>query len=102
MNELWEILPWLGTMAILILFSAFFSASEAALFSLRVTDRRSMADGTPTEQVAQRLLANPERLLTTVLFWNLVVNIAYFALSSIIAIRIERSDQFGNGAAVSA
>ena len=87
MDAIWSIWPWLVAMAILIGCSGFFSASEAALFSLRGGDRRLMLTGTYAEQVAERLLRNPDRLLSAVLFWNLVVNILYFAIASIVSIR---------------
>lgn len=83
-----EILPWLIAMVVLIGCSAFFSASEAALFSLRPMDRRVLKSGTRSQRSAATLLADPERLLSAVLFWNLVVNIAYFALASIIERRL--------------
>ena len=95
MDAIWSILPWLIAMAILIGCSGFFSASEAALFSLRGGDRRLMLTGTPSEQVAERLLRNPDRLLSAVLFWNLVVNILYFAIASMVSIR------FGDNPSVS-
>lgn len=78
------ILPWLIAMAVLIACSAFFSASEAALFSLRPADRKMLQAGTTSQQQAARLLDDPERVLSAVLFWNLVVNIAYFAIASIV------------------
>lgn len=80
----WASLPWLITMAILICCSAFFSASEAALFSLRGRERRSMARGSTGERMAERLLRNPDRLLSAVLFWNLLVNILYFAIATMV------------------
>ncbi len=79
-----EILPWLIAMGLLIGCSAFFSASEAALFSLTSQDRRELAGGTLAQQIAAGLLADPDRLLSAVLFWNLVTNITYFALASIL------------------
>lgn len=93
MNELIPMLPWLIAMAGLICCSSFFSASEAALFSLRPADRRAMSDGSRGERAASNLLADPDRLLSAVLFWNLVVNIAYFAISSMVSIRIGDSAQ---------
>ena len=83
------------TMVVLIGCSGFFSASEAALFYLQSSDRREMATGTVSERAAANLLDNPDRLLSAVLFWNLVINIAYFAISSICAIRIEKSESLG-------
>jgi putative hemolysin len=88
-NVLSEYAPWLAAMSVLILASAFFSASEAALFYLDHRQRRRLAAGSRTERIAAALLADPERLLTAVLFWNLVVNLVYFTIVSIIALRIE-------------
>ena len=82
---------WLLAMAVLILGSAFFSSSEAAYFYLHRADRRRLASGTRPGRVAAALLADPDRLLTAVLFWNLVVNLAYFAIASIISLRLEKA-----------
>lgn len=89
-----ELIPWLLAMAVLIAFSAFFSASEAALFSLRPADRRVLASGTSAQQIAATLLKDPERVLSAVLFWNLVVNISYFALASIVEHRLPDGSAF--------
>ena len=98
MSSLLEILPWLIAMAVLIGLSAFFSASEAALFFLRPGDRRRMEAGSTGERTAARLLTKPERLLSAVLFWNLLVNVTYFALSSIVALKLERMGHGSFGA----
>ena len=79
----------------LVCCSGFFSASEAALFFLRPIDRRSLQSGTPAEKIAARLLSDPDRLLSAVLFWNLVINIAYFTISSIISLRMESDPRLG-------
>ncbi len=79
----------------LVCCSGFFSASEAALFYLRPTDRRSLKNGTPAEQLAWKLLSDPDRLLSAVLFWNLVINIAYFTISSILSLRMESDPHLG-------
>ena len=72
MNELLTLLPWLITMTILIVCSAFFSASEAALFYLQPRQRREMKrSGLAGEKSTLALLADPDRLLSAVLFWNL-------------------------------
>ena len=78
----------LAAMGVLILFSAFFSSSEAALFYLSRAERRKLAAGNRPQRVAAGLLAEPDRLMTAVLFCNLVANLAYFALASIISIRL--------------
>lgn len=90
-----DLLPWLIAMILLMAGSGFFSASEAALFYLRPRIREKMQNGTAGEQMAFQLTEKPERLLSAILFWNLVINIAYFAISSIIAIRLERTSSSG-------
>ena len=77
-------------MGVLILGSAFFSSSEAALFSLNRPERRRLASGNRAERIAAGLLDDPERLLTAVLFWNLVFNLVYFTVVSIISLQLKR------------
>ena len=101
MISLYEQLPWLAAMLVLIGFSAFFSASEAALFYLRPAERNQLEKGNVGERVAARLLNDPDRLLSAVLFWNLVVNILYFALSSVVALKLERQGASGPAVAFS-
>ena len=93
--ELW---PSLTAMAVLIALSAFFSASEAALFSLRWADRRHLEDGSPGQKVAAALLGDPDRLLSAVLFWNLVINMTYFAIVSRAGIYLQGSRAWLAGA----
>ncbi|MEX0704746.1 MAG: CNNM domain-containing protein [Planctomycetales bacterium] len=89
--ELW--LAGAVAMAGLALASAFFSASETALFFLSHDELRTMRAGPPRERIAAALLADPERLLTAVLFWNLVVNLTYFAASVVVTQRLARAEQ---------
>ena len=88
-----ELVPWLIPMGVLILISAFFSGSEAALFSLTPQQRRRLGTGNTAQQTAERLLARPEQLLTTVLFWNLVVNMTYFAILSIAGLQLQQQGE---------
>lgn len=85
-----QFIPLIVAMMALAAGSAFFSCSEAALFSLQSDDRRTLKNGPLSGQVALRLLELPDRLLTAILFWNLIINIVYFALASVISIRLER------------
>ncbi len=82
------LLPWLIAMVVLMIGSAFFSASEAALFSLRPNDRRILRGSSTAGRIADGLLEDADRLLSAVLFWNLVINMVYFALASQIALQI--------------
>ncbi len=99
-TSLLPLVPWLIGMGLLICCSAFFSASEAALFYLRPSLRRQLAEGTTSQRAADRLLENPDRLLSAVLFWNLVINIAYFSISSMCSIKIDNDAALGQGWAI--
>ncbi|MDH3717212.1 MAG: CNNM domain-containing protein, partial [Planctomycetota bacterium] len=88
-----EHLPWLAAMGLLILCSGFFSSSEAALFLLNRQQRRELAGGSRPQRVAAHLLEDPDRLLTAVLFWNLLVNVTYFAMASIASLRLQSAGQ---------
>ncbi len=90
--------PGLTAMGVLILASGFFSCSEAALFSMDSRDRHKLAAGGRSAKIALRLLDDPDRLLTAVLFWNLLVNLAYFAIVSMISLRFERADRSADAA----
>lgn len=83
-------------MVALLSMSAFFSASEAALFSLRAPDRVLLRAGGRAQRLADRLLEDPDRLLSAVLLWNLVVNIGYFALASQVGLRLREVPRVGN------
>ncbi len=80
----------LSAMLALMVASAFFSCSEAAYFSLSRNQRNAMGKGTESERLALQLLESPERLLTTILFWNLLINMTYFALASILTMKLQR------------
>jgi CBS domain containing-hemolysin-like protein len=81
--------PWLAVMGVLVAASAFFSASEAALFYLSRPERLRLARGNRGQRLAVALLADSDRLLTAVLFWNLLVNLTFFSLSSIASLRLQ-------------
>ncbi len=83
-----ECWPWLLAMLVLIGMSAFFSGSEAALFLLRGPDRRTLLQGGPSARAAARLLDDPDRVLSAVLLWNLVINLVYFTIGSSVSLRL--------------
>lgn len=91
--------PGLAAMMCLVLASGFFSASETALFYLSHDELRTLRVGRPNERAAAVLLANPDRLLTAILFWNLVVNLIYFATSVVVTQRLVASGENAIGAA---
>lgn len=75
-------------MAVLIVLSGMLSGSEAAFFSLTTRDRRKLTRSGYGGKIADRLLDDPERLLSAILFWNLLVNMTYFALATIMASKV--------------
>jgi len=74
-------------MLVTIVLSAFFSASEAALFSLTANQRQKLGLGRVSLAI-DSLLLNPTKLLSTILLCNLAVNITYFSCSNVIASEI--------------
>ena len=83
----WAYLPGI---LLLLLASAFFSGSEAAFFSLKVSQRARLASGIAAARLADQLARRSERLLMGILFWNLAINIAYFSLVSKLALVLEQ------------
>lgn len=100
MSELAGAWPWLAAMAVLILFSGLFSGSEAALFSLSARQRRQFSRSGTGGRMTAALLQDPERLLSAILFWNLLINMTYFGIASIIGARLESSPTAGPSTAV--
>ncbi|WP_417392308.1 CNNM domain-containing protein [Gimesia sp.] len=79
-----------GSLALLALIfaSGFFSGSETAIFYLSRSELRKFSKGKPSEQIVAALAADADRLLTAVLFWNLLINLSYFAVAGVIARRL--------------
>ncbi len=80
---------YLPSLLLLLLLSGFFSASEAAFFSLTLSQRRGLQKGSRASKAAFLLLNRSERLLMGILFWNLAVNLSYFSLVSRAALAIQ-------------
>ena len=69
--------------AVLLLFSAFASASEIAFFSLSPTDLSVIEEGkNASDKRISRMLADKERLLATILITNNFVNVTIVMLSN--------------------
>lgn len=83
-------------MGLLLLFSAFFSGTETALFSLtREQVQRLRGDGKQVEKLLTLLSINPSGLLISILFGNIVVNILFFSIS--VVILRDFGDLYGGG-----
>lgn len=72
--------------AILLVFSAFFSGSETALFSLDALKLRKIRRKSKKTKDLTNLLKNPIKLLTTILIGNLIVNITASSIAASLAI----------------
>lgn len=63
-------------LGVLLAFSAFFSGTEIALFSLSKLQLRRLRQEDPVRgQIVQELLDQPHRLLSTIVLDNTVVNV---------------------------
>ena len=73
------------SLPVLLICSAFFSGSETALFSLSADEQRRLgADGS----LAATLLAETRSLLITLLMGNMVVNVLFFIITTMLLIRL--------------
>lgn len=82
---------WLLSLAVVLLLfvSAFFSGSETALMALNRYRLKNMADsGYRPAQIAERLLARPDRLIGLILVGNNIVNILAAQLVALICLNI--------------
>ena len=78
-----------GTLALLLLLSAFFSGTETAMMSLnRYRLRHQARAGHQGAVLAERLLERPDRLIGLILLGNNFVNIAATSLTTLVAFRI--------------
>lgn len=70
--------------------SAFFSGSETAFFNLSQRQIRLLKISKHRQQqLAARLLEQPGHLLSCLLFGNTLVNVFYFAVTSVLTVKIE-------------
>ena len=75
--------------AILVMLSAYFSATETAFSSLNKTRLKTMAEkGNKRAQLALKLAENYDKLISTILVGNNIVNIACASISTILFIEI--------------
>ena len=84
-----EIAFYATTFIVLLGFSAFFSGSEIAFFSLTQSDIDTFQSSTSSgEQRVARLMLTPRQLLITIIVGNTVVNITTASLAAILTTRI--------------
>jgi len=71
-----------------IICSAFFSASETAIFSLSSIKLRKLSQKYPKGKTVSNLLKQPTRLLSAIVFGNLLVNIGIASFSTAIFVKL--------------
>ncbi|USN99459.1 MAG: DUF21 domain-containing protein [Phycisphaeraceae bacterium] len=82
------IFPLILVLPVLIVFSAIASGAETALFRLSHRERAELRRAAPAAGAAvESLLGDARRLLLFVLLMNMVVNVAYFVVSSVLTTR---------------
>jgi putative hemolysin len=88
-------------MLLLLACSAFFSGTETAFFSLTQRQIRQLETSTGRlQKVAARLLRRPGHLLNCLLFGNMVINVLFYALASVLVLRASRAWGFGAASAL--
>lgn len=89
-------------MVCLLTGSAFFSSSETALFFLSSDEVQAFGRSRRrSERRVASLLRDADRLLTAVLFWNLVINLSFFACGIVISGKLMESGHTATAGAFS-
>lgn len=83
-----EHIPLILSVFVLLLFSAFFSGSETAFFSLPRFSMAEMEKGGRRRRMIAVLLREPRMLLVTILFGNLLVNVVSTSVVTALAIKL--------------
>lgn len=95
------LLVQLVVLVILLMGSAFFSASETALMSISKIDARHMVDqNIKNAKIVSKLVEDPNKLLGAILVGNNIVNIGASSLATVVATGIFGTDGAGLAAAI--
>ncbi len=90
-----------ATIVCLMAGSAFFSGSETAFFNLSRRQIRQLSTSPHrVYHLVARLLNQPSKLLSSLLLGNMIVNVLYFAMSSVLVARVRGDYGLSEAAAV--
>ena len=70
------------------------------MFSLTQRNLKRLARGGVGGRITATLLRDPEHLLSAILFWNLLINMTYFAIAAIVGARLENDVNAGRTVAI--
>ncbi|MHC4071898.1 MAG: hemolysin family protein [Planctomycetota bacterium] len=88
--------PQVILMLILLAGSAFFSGAETAFFNLSRRQVRQLRESKhKLQKLLVKLLDNPGRLLNCFLFGNMTINVLFYAVASVLTIRIKEQSSLG-------
>ncbi len=83
MLELPEMIGFFILFGVLLFLSAFFAGSETALISVnKIRLSHLVKEGNRRAKVAQSLVLRLDKLITTILVWNCLVNTAMAAIGT--------------------
>ena len=86
---------------VFLVFSAFFSSSEAAFLSLQRTRiTHLVSTGIPGAQRVADMISQPERLLSTILLGNNLMNVAFTSVVTVSAVKFVGEGNEGQGVAI--
>ncbi len=84
-----EIISYIAVLAVLILFSAYFSATETAFSSFNKTRMRTLSEkGNKKAKLALALNDQYDRLISTILIGNNIVNIATASIGTVLFVNL--------------
>ena len=82
---------------ILVVLSAFFSSAETALTTVNVHRMRALAeDGNKKAERVLKLKENSQKLLSTILIGNNIVNLSASSMATTLTIDLLTNDEVGN------
>ena len=79
----------IAVLAVSLCLSAFFSGSETALFSFQPDELKRSAGAGGADGLIARLRGRPRRLLTVILFGNMVANVLFFSVSFLLLVGLK-------------
>jgi putative hemolysin len=86
----WADVPFFVTLPALLIASGFFSGTETALFALTgQAQLRIVRRGGVVARAVEQLLADQRMLLITLMFGNMVANVSYFVVSSVLLLKLD-------------